>query len=348
MRWSLRAGLCRMLDVAGLIDLRFAARTIRPARHLPILTYHRIGVASRLAQDLDETVVDATPEGFRRQLDLLTRRFTLIGIADLRRHFVDDHPLPTNPALLTFDDGYREAYDVALPALQRAGTKAVFFIPTDYVTERRTFWWDRVSYLIKRSTRSRAEVEYPHRLAVDLAGRRAEAVEQILDVIKDTYALDIEAFLQGLGTALGVPWHEEHDRRIAAETIMTWQEVQALHRAGMDVQSHTRTHRALHTLPPNQIDDELAGSRRILEQQLGAPVDAIAYPVTSPMSAQDGILAAVRRAGYQLGFSTSRGLAPLAADSSQFDIQRTWMDPAMSHSYVRAILAFPSLAYRRR
>jgi peptidoglycan/xylan/chitin deacetylase (PgdA/CDA1 family) len=348
MGWSLRAGLCLMLDAAGLVDLRFAARTIKPARHLPILTYHRIGIAPRLACDLDETVVDATPKGFQRQLELLTRRFTLIGIADLRRHFVEDHPLPANPALLTFDDGYREAYDVALPALQRAGAKAVFFIPTDYVTERRAFWWDRVSYLIKRSTRTRAEVEYPHRLAIDLAGRRAEASAQILDVIKNTYALDVEAFLQGVGTALGVPWHEDDDRRIAGETIMTWQEVQALHRAGMDVQSHTRTHRALHTLPPDHIDDELAGSRRILEQQLGAPVDAIAYPVTSPTSAHDGLFAAVQRAGYTLGFSTSQGLTPHSADTSQFNIPRMWMDSAMLHSYLRAVLAFPRLAYRRR
>ena len=348
MRWSLRVGLSRMLDVAGLIDLRFAARIVRPARHLPILTYHRIADASRIARDLDETVVDATVEGFERQLDLLTRRFTLIGLADLRRHFVDDHPLPANPAMLTFDDGYREAYDVALPALRRAGAKAVFFIPTDYVTERRAFWWDRVNYLVKRSTRSRAEVEYPHRLTVDLASGKAKAVEQVLDVIKGGYALDIEAFLQGIGAALGVPWHEDDDRRIAGQTIMTWQEVQALHRAGMDVQSHTRTHRVLHTLPPDQIDDELAGSRRILEQQLDAPVDAIAYPVTSPASAQDGVLAAARRAGYRLGFSTSRGLAPHTAVTNQFDIPRMWMDSAMTHSYVRAILAFPGLAYRRR
>jgi len=97
----------------------------------------------------------------------------------------------------------------------------------------------------------------------------------------------------------------------------------------------------------NRGTDQLRGGGAI-SHAVGAPVDAIAYPVTLPASAQEGILAAVRRAGYQLGFSTSRGLAPLAADSSQFDIQRMWMDPAMSHSYVRAILAFPSLAYRRR
>ena len=60
---------------------------------------------------------------------------------------------------------------------------------------------------------------------------------------------------------------------------MTWDDVRALAGAGMDIESHTRTHRVLDTLDRDQLRDELVGSRRDLEAQLGRPIRAIAYPV---------------------------------------------------------------------
>ena len=248
--WSLRTRVISVLDAVGALELAMAARKFVRVPFLPIVTYHRLGVPSKAARDLDETVVDATKEGFERQVALFMRRFTLLGVEDLRRHFQEQRPLPKNAALITFDDGYRECLDIALPILKRAGAKAIFFISTDHTTDRKAFWWDRTNYLIKRSTRTRAELDYPTHAVYDLSGDRSKVVQQILDVIKETYALDVERYLQALGAALGVPWGPEDDRRIADEVLMTWDEVRAMRRAGMDVQSHTRTHRVLTTLPP--------------------------------------------------------------------------------------------------
>jgi peptidoglycan/xylan/chitin deacetylase (PgdA/CDA1 family) len=277
------------------------------------------------------------------------RRFTLLGTEDLRLHFLERRPLPKNPALITFDDGYRECHDIALPVLKRAGAKATFFISTDHVTDRKAFWWDRTNYLVKRSKKTRAEIEYPAHAIFDLTGDRSKVVQQILNVIKETFALDIERYLQGLGTALDVPWGTDEDRRITDEVLMTWDQVRALGRAGMDVQSHTRTHRVLQTLPLEELREELVGSRRILEEKLDEPVRALAYPAVSlNLGEHDPIVEAVRGAGYDLGFSTSCGLAPLGAKANPLNIERIWVVPTLSHSYFRAVVAVPHFAYRRR
>lgn len=348
MSWSIRTRLISALDSMGVLELAMAVRTFVRLPYLPILTYHRLGVPRTSARELDETVVDATKEGFERQVALLVRRFTLLDTEDLRLHFMEQRPLPKNPALITFDDGYRECHDTALPILKRAGAKAVFFIPTDHVTDRRAFWWDRANYLVKRSTKTRAEIDYPAHAVFDLAGDRMKVVQQVLDVIKQTFALDIERYLQTLGAALGVPWTTHDDRRITDEVLMTWDHVRTMRRAGMDIQSHTRTHRALQMLPPEDLREELAGSRRILEEHVDAPVRAIAYPVSLSHGEHDAIFDAVRGAGYDLGFSTSCGLAPLGPRADRLDIQRIWVDPDLSHSYFRAAVAVPQLSYRRR
>ncbi len=348
MSWSLRTRLISVLDKVGALELAMAARKYVRLPYLPIVTYHRLGVPKSNARDLDETVVDATKEGFEEQVALFMRRFTLLGVEDLRLHFLEKRPLPKNPALITFDDGYRECHDIALPVLKRAGAKAVFFISTDHITDRKAFWWDRANYLVKRSTRSKVEIDYPSHAVFDLSGDRSKVVQKILDVIKETYALDVERYLQTLSAALGVPWGPEEERRITDEVLMSWDQVRAMHAAGMDIQSHTRTHRVLQTLTPDDLREELGGSRRILEEKLDAPIRAIAYPVSLSPEGHDAIFAAVRSAGYDLGFSTSCGLGPLGAETNPLDIQRIWVDPNLSHSYFRAAVAVPHLTYRRR
>ena len=276
------------------------------------------------------------------------RRFTLLDTEDLRLHFQEKRPLPKNPAVITFDDGYRECHDIALPVLKKAGAKAIFFISTDHVTNRKAFWWDRTNYLVKRSKKTRIEIDYPTRAVFDLSGDRSKVVTRLLDIIKETFALDIERYLQTLSAALDVPWGPEDDRRITDEALMTWDQVREMRRAGMDIQSHTRTHRVLQTLTPEDLREELVGSKRILEEQLGEPIRAIAYPVSLSPGEHDDIFGAVRSAGYELGFSTSQGLGPLGAKTNPLDIQRIWVDPNLSHSYFRAAVAVPHLTYRRR
>src|ERR1044071_10430366 len=91
--------------------------------------------------------------------------------------------------------------------------------------------------------------------------------------------LDVERFLDGLAAALAVDWSPELEARHAEQLIMPWDQVRALARAGMDVESHCRRHRVLQTLDDAMLEDELVGSRRELEAQLGRPVRALAYPV---------------------------------------------------------------------
>jgi len=354
MALSLRTKLISVLDGLGALELAMAARKYVRLPYLPIVTYHRLGVPKRNARDLDETVVDATKESFEQQVELFMKRFTLLGVEDLRLHFAEKKPLPKNPALITFDDGYRECYDIALPVLKRAGAKALFFVSTDHITNRKAFWWDRTNYIVKRSTKTRVEVEYPKKVVYELGSdpgggsNRVKVVQQILDVIKQTFALDVEKYLQGLSDAFGVPWTADEDRRITDDVLMTWDQVRSLRDAGMDIGSHTRTHRVLQTLPPADLKEELEGSRRILEEKLDAEVRSIAYPVSLSAGEHDEIFSAVRTAGYDLGFSTSCGLGPLGTKTNPLDIQRIWVDPNLNHSYFRAAVAVPHLTYRRR
>ncbi len=67
---------------------------------------------------------------FEQDLDFFLRHFTPIDLAQFIAGVESGRPLPKRPMLLTFDDGYREMFEIVAPILLRRGVPAVFFINT--------------------------------------------------------------------------------------------------------------------------------------------------------------------------------------------------------------------------
>jgi peptidoglycan/xylan/chitin deacetylase (PgdA/CDA1 family) len=323
-------------------------RRFTPAPILTILTYHHVADTDPRSP-FDRNIADATPGQFRRQMEALARYGTPIGIDELLRA-LDGAPLPRNPVMVTFDDGYRSCHDVALPILRAVGVRATFFVSTSFISERRVYWWERIAVLLNRTTRATATLQYPREMALDLGD--PDIGDKLNSIIKDTRGLDVERFLAELASALGVEWSLELEARYADELIMNWDQVRALARAGMDVESHGRRHRVLQTLDDGALADELTGARKDLEAQLGRPVRAVAYPVGRRIHAEQRIRAALQAAGYQIGMSNSSGVNrwwPPAlrqiAPIDRFDLRRLSTDRFMSDAMFLTQVAVPRLAY---
>ena len=336
----LRTRLSSLLGHLGASQAWLAARRLGRPRWLTVLNYHRVDHLEA-ACDVDEGVLDATPESLDRQLRRLRRHCTPIALGELLAH-LDGALLPANPALVTFDDGYRDNLVNAVPILERHGIRATFFIATAYVTQRRPFWWDRISWALKHARRKEFRLDYPFGTEVNLADGIAGPASHLHRLVKKTPRLDLERFLDDLVTRSDAPWESTTERRLADQLIMTWDDVRALRRAGMDVGSHTRTHRVLQTLAPEELPAELAGSRADLESELGEPVSTIAYPVGPSIAGEPEIRAAVVATGYRLGFTYGTGLQPLGA-LDPLDIRRLAADHTIDDARFSTLLATPWL-----
>jgi len=338
---SRRQRLGRLLDAMGIVTGVKHARRALGVPSFPVLTYHRIA-PSDAANPFDSQVIDATPQSFEEHVRMLTRDFTLVGTREVRAHFEGKRALPSDAAMITFDDGYRSCRDVALPILRRYGAHAVFFVATGHIASRRLFWWDRTSYIVRRSTAAEIRLDYPERLTIARKpGDAARVTSQLLRVVKDTYGLDVDRFLTELAQAAGVLWSHEVDARLGDGLLLTWDDVRELRDAGMDIESHTRWHRVLDTLTPSDLQDELVGSREDLEAQVGDPVRAIAYPVG--VGGDHTVAAAVARAGYAIGFSNATGINDRRAAMAPLSVRRTAVDVPVSQAVLRAAMVVPNL-----
>ncbi|MEO6060663.1 MAG: polysaccharide deacetylase family protein [Thermoflexales bacterium] len=141
------------------------AAGVREAR-VPILMYHYLSVpppdADRIRIDLS-----VSPAMFEQQLAYLKENgYTTISLGDLFDALAGGRGLPAKPVILTFDDGYRDAYENALPLLKKYGMRATFFIVTDFIHAGHPAYltWPMVQALndsgmsIENHTRSHADL----------------------------------------------------------------------------------------------------------------------------------------------------------------------------------------------
>ncbi len=116
----------------------------RSSIHVPILMYHYIrenpDPGDRLGFNLS-----VAPSAFYQQLDWLAANgYHPVDLNDVREYFAGHRPLPAKPVVLTFDDGYRDMYTTAYPALRAHHFKAVSYVVTGFVGGPNYVTWDMV------------------------------------------------------------------------------------------------------------------------------------------------------------------------------------------------------------
>jgi peptidoglycan/xylan/chitin deacetylase (PgdA/CDA1 family) len=86
--------------------------------------------------------------------------------------------------------------------------------------------------------------------------------------------------------------------------FMTWNQLQEMSVAGMDIQAHTLTHPHLRTLAPEMAQKEISESKAILEKRLGKPVVALSYPYGEYDAS---VIEMVKRAGLESAVTLAGG-----------------------------------------
>jgi peptidoglycan/xylan/chitin deacetylase (PgdA/CDA1 family) len=105
--------------------------------YVPILMYHYLSVPPADA-NIYRKDLSVAPDLFAQQLDrLLAEGYTTVSLYELAQALQTGASLPEKPVILTFDDGYRDNYQNAFPALRDRGMKATFFVVTDFMDEER-------------------------------------------------------------------------------------------------------------------------------------------------------------------------------------------------------------------
>lgn len=280
-------------------ELLWRAGLTRPARagagRLTVVTLHRV-LPAALRDEYPLRALAVTVEELAFLAGWLAEHYTCAPLAEAWARLAGGER-PARPLLaVTFDDGQLDNHLHARPVLERAGLRATFFVPVEAAERGAPLWHDRLAFAALRLLREgRADPALPGGGA---GGEPAAAAAAVVARAKRLPAAEREALVERVERAAGGP------ARPAWDGAMGWDQLRALAAAGHEIGSHTLTHPLLPGLDDARLEAEVAGSRARLEAALGVPCRSFCYPNGD---CDDRVVAAVRRAGYEVAVTTAWG-----------------------------------------
>jgi len=292
-----------------------ARRRLDGSRAL-VLMYHRVLPAAEARRDAVEDGMFVTPETFGRHLDWLCDRFHVLPLHEVVERLGAGRPLPAGACAITFDDGWRDNVEHALPALERRHLPATVFVVTERMGTEGAFWPDEVC-------RRLGPLPAPARaaLAVRLGADPAhEPLAGVLERLKGLSEPERERALDALREATPAPAARPRE-------LLSWDEVERLARGGVDVESHGASNAILTHLADDAVLRELRTARERLRERGHGRHHLFAYPSGAY---DERVLRIAREVGHRAALTVERGLAAAGGDPMRIprvglhdDISRT-------------------------
>lgn len=246
---------------------------------------------------------------FAQSLAFFARHYRVVALADVVAAQRGERRLPPRALLITFDDGWADNVDHALPALRRAGLPAVMFVAADAVGARQPFFQER---LISAWRRGALSLPTLARDVAEAAGSdvvHAEAASAAQSSPRDR----VPAALRALIAALEALPASVRDALLAGHAdamddglrhMIDVEELAQLRAGAVEIGLHGKRHVAM--TRADDLDAELGGAMAALRGQVAASDDGVVCRTMSfPHGAFDAAIAErAREAGYALLFTS--------------------------------------------
>lgn len=206
--------------------------------------------------------------------------------------------------VLTFDDGYKDNLQYALPILRRHEAPFTLYVPTALVDGTGEIWWQAIEDIIARqdaiALSDSGETEY---LDTRSTAKKQQAYDTLYWRMRKMPEADRVELMRSFATGYGYDLAQQ-----CRDLIMDWQE---LHQLADDplctIGAHTVHHYELAKLGADQARSEMQQSAEVLLAQFGKRPAHISYPIGGPASAGQREFDLARELGFVSGVTTRPG-----------------------------------------
>ena len=236
-----------------------------------IICLHRVLPDEQVVPDQSPNRNLALSESrFKEILEFLGRNFKMISLDKLVDHLQTGSS--DKVACLTFDDGYRDIMDHALPILEQFNCPTTVYITTRFPEGDAWMWWYELWECLQ--SRKRLEVEFEGVTRTWDLSDKSQINRCYLDLYSWIMILSLERQKALLTAVTGT-----EERRTYSNICLNWDEILKLDRHPLvTIGSHTHSHPNLAQETETTAREEILNSKLILERRLGHSVDHFAYP----------------------------------------------------------------------
>jgi peptidoglycan/xylan/chitin deacetylase (PgdA/CDA1 family) len=286
-----------------------ALRLISPGASAAILMYHSVMPDPASQVDSLGSIIHSESD-FRAQMEMLARDYHPVSLDEVVDGLNSRKGLPSRSVVVTFDDGYTDNSEVAMPILNHFGIPATFYVTVDCVDQRKLPWPSRLRFAFRKTKLQAWTDSRGKSWQLDDSDSRERAYLascddscQLSGRVQEDFVRRIEEQLQASAPGdLG-------------SLMMSYDQIRSLARHGHIVGSHTMTHPNMAYIPEQDARAELTESKQHLERELKATIKHFSYPCPA-MSPHwnENTVAQSRSVGYDSAVTTNGGVTRCGDD----------------------------------
>ncbi len=282
-------------DSMSLLRARFAGLA-------GILMYHRIVDCQKERPAFDPNIgISVCTKCFEEQLSYLSTHYRCISLPELITR-LKSGSLERGTAALTFDDGYRDNLELALPLLEKYNVPATIYVTTGLIERTSGAWWYEQEFIIRRLNDLSfgwGGVDYNWPLHTN--EEKSIAFTELNRFFKKLNLTEQNELMQLIRSRC-------QDRFSYDELALTWEELKDLDRHPLiTIGAHTVNHPNLRLCREEELDAELRECKLKLEEKLEHAIDQAAYPFGSCNEAGPREFSAAGRSGFAAACTTRLG-----------------------------------------
>ena len=250
-------------------------------------------------------ILKITPDFLEDVLsEVLAAGFDVIGLDDVPARLSEgktERPF----ACFTFDDGYRDNRDYALPVFRKFALPFTIFVPAHFPSGKADLWWLVLEEAIRRADQIEVTLGgTARRFETSTVPGKERAYHEIYWLLRQMDEDAARAVVADVALANAVD-----GRALADRLLMTWDEIRQLAEDPLvTFGAHTNGHYALAKLPEDRARTEIEESIATLESELGRPCRHFSFPYGDPSAAGDREFRLAAEAGVATAVTTRKGL----------------------------------------
>ncbi|MCY7345529.1 MAG: polysaccharide deacetylase family protein [Pyrinomonadaceae bacterium] len=242
---------------------------------------------------------------FAAHLEYLAKHNRVLSLAETVALLKNGKTLPPNTTVITIDDGYADAFEIAFPLLKKFNLPATLFVVTDFANGKCWLWTDLMRYVLTATTRDFIKIEFEigEKIEVELTNKnqRIELAAIINSRLKKMPDKEKDLKIKKIAADLAV---EIPALPTAEYAPINWRQAQEMDASVLKIESHTATHPILTNINETRLDFELNSSRVNLETVLNRKSEHFCYPNGS---LNETVWQAVKNNEYQSAVTTEYG-----------------------------------------
>lgn len=278
-----------------------------------ILTLHRVRPADELDAELGafptfnpNGLLEITPDFLDAALEALKAQgLAIIGLDEAIEAIKNPVIQKGRFAVFTFDDGYIDNRDHALPVLEAHAAPAMIYMPSAFPQGKGELWWVALEEMI------RAADALMHPNQPEMGEQSVRTAEEKIAFYCDVY-WSLRAMGQDEQRACIRQMADEQGYDLEAlcrRLILTTEELQDVSAHPLiTIGAHTVTHRSIGRLSPAEAMQEMVEGADWLEETLGHRPKHFSFPYGDPCSARERDYQLAREAGFETAVTTRKGM----------------------------------------